>query len=285
MEIRRFERYVAIGDSSTEGLDDPDDNGGYRGWANRLAERLAEAQGSVLYANLGVRGKTTREIVEEQLAPAVAMRPDLATVFSGTNDVTSRRFDLAAVALDVERLQTTLIAAGATVLTFTLPDLTPVMPLARGLAPRVRALNEAIRAAAARTGVTLLDFADFPVATDPRLWSEDRLHANAAGHDRMAAALAHAIGLPGTDTTWQLPLPHAPPPTAAARLAAELRWCRRHLLPWLWANLNGRSSSEPQGPKRPALSELVASLGAGGSGIPGRPDVRPLKEPPSTPPR
>ena len=57
---KRYERYVAIGDSTSEGLDDPDGRGGYRGWANRLAERLAELQGSVLYANLAIRGRTTR---------------------------------------------------------------------------------------------------------------------------------------------------------------------------------------------------------------------------------
>ena len=130
-EPRRFERYVAIGDSSTEGLDDPDGAGGYRGWANRFAELLAAAQGSVLYANLGVRGKTTREIAVEQLPTALAMQPDLVTVFSGTNDVTARRFDLGRVAADVERLQRELVAGGATVLTFTLPDLSAVMPLAR----------------------------------------------------------------------------------------------------------------------------------------------------------
>ena len=38
--MTRFERYVAIGDSTAEGLDDPDGRGGYRGWANRL-ERFA----------------------------------------------------------------------------------------------------------------------------------------------------------------------------------------------------------------------------------------------------
>ena len=79
----RFQRYVAIGDSSTEGLQDPDGAGGYRGWANRLAERVAQAQGGLLYANLGVRGKRSREIREEQLGPALAMTPDLATVFAG----------------------------------------------------------------------------------------------------------------------------------------------------------------------------------------------------------
>ena len=137
---RRFERYVAIGDSSTEGLDDPDGEGAYRGWANRLAERIALAQvaqqagqGGLLYANLGVRGRTTREIRDQQLARAVAMRPDLVTLFSGTNDVVSRSFDLRSVASDLEEMQGTLTRSGATVLTFTLPDLAPVMPLARRL--------------------------------------------------------------------------------------------------------------------------------------------------------
>lgn len=260
---RRFERYVAIGDSSTEGLDDPDGNGGFRGWANRLAERLATAQGSLLYANLGVRGKTTREIATEQLPAAVAMRPDLATVFSGTNDVTARRFDAAAVAADIERMQASLVATGATVLAFTLPDLTPVMPLARGLAPRVRVLNAAIRAGCARTGATLLDFAAYPVASDARLWSDDRLHANAAGHARMAAALAQALGLPETDESWKLPLPAAAPCSAAQRLAAELRWYRRHLLPWLWQNRPGRSAGDSPGPKRPALVPLTRGVTSG----------------------
>src|SRR6185436_10937152 len=38
LPLRRIERYVAIGDSSTEGLDDPRSAGGFRGWADRLAE-------------------------------------------------------------------------------------------------------------------------------------------------------------------------------------------------------------------------------------------------------
>jgi len=89
----QFKRYVAIGDSSTEGLQDPDGAGGYRGWANRLAERVAEAQGGLLYANLGVRGKRSREIRQEQLGPALALDPDLATIFAGSNDILERGFN------------------------------------------------------------------------------------------------------------------------------------------------------------------------------------------------
>src|SRR5687768_11598114 len=127
----RFERYVAIGDSTSEGMDDPDGKGGYRGWANRLAERIAAQQGSLLYANLAIRGRTTRQVREEQLAPALAMRPDLSTVVAGTNDVLRRHFDADGFGADLEAMQSALVGIGATVLTFTLPDLTPVMPFAR----------------------------------------------------------------------------------------------------------------------------------------------------------
>jgi lysophospholipase L1-like esterase len=252
----RFQRYVAIGDSSTEGLDDPDGAGGYRGWANRLAERIAALQGSLRYANLGVRGLRTRAIRETQLEPALAMQPDLVTLFSGTNDVVRRRFDPDEVGRDVEAMQGALVQRGAVVVSFTLPDLTPVMPLARWLKPRVESLNDALRRASARSGAILVDVARHPVASDPRLWSDDRLHANSLGHARIAAALAHGLGLPGTDGSWAAPLPPAEPTGLAALVRAELAWGRRHLAPWIWRHLRGKSSSEGIIAKRPALAPV-----------------------------
>lgn len=250
-----FERYVAIGDSSTEGIDDPDGAGGYRGWSPRLAERIAGIQGRLLYANLAIRGRTTRQIRDQQLQPALAMRPDLATVFSGTNDVLARRFDADAVARDMEAIQRALVENGATVLSFTLPDLTPVMPIVRWFAPRVRALNESMRAAAANAGTILLDFAAYPVGSDPRLWSADRIHANAAGHARIADALAHALGLPGTDDSWQQPLPERPRMTRWEWLTAEIAWTARYLLPSPWRALRARLD-EPRRPKQPDLQPM-----------------------------
>jgi len=254
---RRFERYVAVGDSSTEGLDDPDGHGGYRGWANRLAERIAAEQGGLLYANHAVRGRRTREILDTQLGPALAMEPDLVTVFSGTNDVIAPRFDPDAVASDMEQLQRALVLGGAVVLTFTLPDLGPVMPLARPLAPRIRALNEALRRVTNRTGAVLVDFSTYPVASDPRLWSEDRLHANSVGHERIAAALAHALGLSGTDMAWAEPLPTEPLCNFGERTLGEIRWARRFLLPWIWKHAQGRSSGDGRVPKRPRLEPML----------------------------
>lgn len=252
-----FARYVALGDSSTEGIDDPDDAGGYRGWSQRLAERIHVAQGGGLhYANLAVRGLTTAQVREGQLAAALALRPDLATVFCGTNDVTGLRFDARRVAADIEHMQRALVADGATVLSFTLPDLTPLMPLARLIAPRIAALNRALADVSRRTGSLLVDFAAYPVATDGRLWSEDRIHANSAGHARIAEALAHALRLPGSDERWREPFPTALDQTPRQRWAAELRWGRRHLLPWIWQGLRGRSSGQGRSPKRPNLAPL-----------------------------
>lgn len=256
-----FRRYVAIGDSSTEGLDDPDGRGGFRGWANRLAEAVAAAQGELLYANLGIRGKRTAEIRAEQLGRAVDMAPGLATIFSGTNDVVARRFDVDRVGADIEAIQTGLMATGATVVTFTLPDLTPVMPLARLVRARVAALNDAIREAAARSGVIVVDVARHPVATDPRLWSEDRLHANALGHARIAQALGEAIGLPaaGPAGSWAAPLAEEWRRSWPDAVGAEWRWVRRHLAPWIWRHLNGRSSGDGIREKRPELAPLQGS--------------------------
>ncbi|HSD78615.1 MAG TPA: SGNH/GDSL hydrolase family protein, partial [Solirubrobacteraceae bacterium] len=171
-----FQRFVAIGDSTTEGLDDPDGRGGYRGWADRLAERLAELDPALRYANLAIRGRLAARVRAEQLEPAIALRPDLASVLAGLNDVLRPGFDVARTAGDVEAMLAGLRAAGATVVTFTLPDPAPIMPAARPLRPRVFALNDAVRAAAQRTGAIVVDLGHAPVASDPRLWSDDRLH-------------------------------------------------------------------------------------------------------------
>jgi len=253
-----FARYVAIGDSSTEGLQDIGDDGRLRGWSFRLAERIARAQGGLLYANLAVRGATTRQIASQQLARAVAMKPDLATVFSGTNDVLRRRFDVREFRTDVLLIQRAMRAEGATVLTFTLPDLTPLLPLARGLAPRIRRMNDAVREACAETGTRLLDFAELPLATDPRLWNEDRIHANAAGHARIADALAQLIGLPGAGDAWRDPLPPLARPSAVAVAWRELQWSARHLVPWTLGALFARGGRTFAG-RRPTLEPFPNS--------------------------
>lgn len=251
--MTRFERYVALGDSQTEGLNDGDERSGYRGWADRLAERLAAGHPEFAYANLAVRGLRTREIRDTQLEPALAMRPDLATVMAGMNDLLRPRFDAAQVADGLEDMFAALSAAGARVVTVTFPDIAEIMPMTRPLAPRVRALNAALLVAAERHGVVVVRCDRYPICTDPRIWSEDRLHANALGHTLIADAMAHALGLPDADDAWTRSLTPLPRSSRWSTARTEGRWLRTFVGPWLGRRIRGTSSSAGRTAKRPDL--------------------------------
>lgn len=260
MSNNAFVRFVALGDSHTEGVGDGDDVQGLRGWADRLAERIAHHNPGLLYANLAVRGRKAGEVRSEQLAPALAMRPDLATVVAGVNDVLRPGCDLDEVAGHLEAMFAALTAQGATVATLTVPDLRRIAPLARLLGQRVPALNERIREAARRHGVVVADTAVYPVVTDPRLWSADRLHSGPLGHARIADAIAHALDLPDSDDQWTLPLPLDEAAASALRtVGAELRWIGTFLGPWLVRRLRGQSSGDDRLPKRPILLPVTAA--------------------------
>ncbi|WP_316761496.1 SGNH/GDSL hydrolase family protein [Streptomyces herbicida] len=258
MPVGEYPRYVALGDSQTEGLGDGDDIGGLRGWADRLAELIAGGNPDLLYANLAVRGRLAGQVRAEQLAPALAMRPDLATVVAGVNDVLRPRFDADEVAAHLEAMYAALRGQGARVATLTFPDVSRITPLARPLAHRVLALNDRIREAAGRHGVVVAETSHHAVVTDPRLWSPDRLHASPLGHERIAAAMAHALELPGSDDSWTRPLPHGRTPSALRAAGAELRWAGSFLGPWLVRRIRGRSSGDGRRAKRPALLPVAA---------------------------
>ncbi|REK86257.1 SGNH/GDSL hydrolase family protein [Streptomyces inhibens] len=259
-------RYVALGDSQTEGLGDGDDRAGLRGWADRLAEGLAVTTPDLRYANLAVRGRLAAHVHAEQLAPALALRPDLATVVAGVNDLLRPGFDADEVAGHLEAMFAALTAAGARVATVTFPDAARITPLARPIGSRVTALNDRIRAAADRHGVTVAETSHHAVVTDPRLWSADRLHASPLGHARIAAAVAHALQLPGSDDSWTHPLPPppGPAPTPWRTAATEVRWAAAFLGPWLARRLRGRSSGDGRTAKRPQLLPVQAPSGDGG---------------------
>jgi lysophospholipase L1-like esterase len=252
-----YRRYVAIGDSSTEGLDDPDGRGGYRGWADRLAIMLARRNPALEYANLAVRGRTAGEILTEQLPAALALAPDIATAVAGMNDLLRPKFDAREVIGAVEQMHAALAETGATVVTITLPTPGPGMPLARLLVPRVARFNDALRASAARTGALVLDLGALPVAADPRLWSQDRLHANSAGHQRVAEGLAHLLNLPDADAGWAEPLPDLPRAPMHRALLADAAWARTHLLPWIGRRLRGETSGDGLTAKRPVPAPVT----------------------------
>lgn len=243
-------RYVAIGDSLSEGVgDETRPDGSHRGWTDRLAAMLAQDR-PVAYANLAIRGRTARQVVEEQLEPAVALRPTLASISAGTNDLLRPRVDLARLADDLSRMADALTGAGATVIFVPVPAVERVTRVARPLAARRRRLNAIIDAIAQRPGVLVPPDTTGSVFEDVRAWAPDKLHLSALGHERLARGYAEMLGV-APEGDWRLP-----PPGVARRAGwtDEAGWLLREAGPWVGRRVTGRSSGDGRTAKRPTLA-------------------------------
>lgn len=252
-----YARYVALGDSQTEGLWDGDDTAGLRGFADRLAARLDELSPGLQYANLAVRGNQIRDVADVQLPAALAMEADLITLCIGMNDMTRPGTGFARALAQLQDVHHALAASGATVVTTTFPDLARILPIGRMLGTRVLAINDLIRAAATRHGFALVDLYSAPSMTQPDTWSPDRVHGSPRGHHLFAEAAAEALGLPGSSQAWAAADPAARPPSLRSRTYSQLLWTQNMLMPYLWNHLRGRPLGGTRGPRRPALAALV----------------------------
>jgi GDSL-like Lipase/Acylhydrolase family len=172
------------------------------------------------------------------------------------NDLLRPSFDVDEVMGYVDTMLRASREAGATVLTFTFGDPVPVNPYARVLTKRLNALNERVRASAARYDAVLVDFAREPIVSDARFWCEDRLHANTEGHKRIAAAAAEALGVPVEGPRWNEPLPAMARRRRREYIAGEIEWARRHLAPWVGRRFRNESSGDGVEPKLPELTRV-----------------------------
>ncbi len=256
-----METFVAVGDSFTEGLHDgPGPDGVYRGWADRVAEALAQRWPDLGYANLAVRGKLLHEVVANQVPVATSMAPDLLAFHAGGNDALRPGVDLDRLVERYADAVAEVAAASGQVLLFTLVERSgDGGRMADRLAERIAHVNEGIRGVADRHGALLVDVARATVFRDRRLWHEDRLHLAAHGHERIAAAVLDRLGVdvgPGDPGWWRRPLPPAPGKGRAAVMVEEARWIRRHLLPWVGRRVRGVSSGDGVTAKRPDLAPV-----------------------------
>jgi lysophospholipase L1-like esterase len=254
--VAHWHSFVAVGDSFTEGLDDPDPSGnGYRGWADLVAGVLANGVDRFTYANLAVRGRLFGRVVDEQVPPAAAMRPDLVSFAAGGNDVLRRNFEPETMVARFDETVGRLRASGADVILFRFADLTSRLPGQRMIGPRVALLNVAVGETATRHGATMVDLSVDDEFDNPLLWSVDRLHLSGAGHRRVAAHVLTGLGMAPDPDWWRSPTRPTPPGWLAAR-TADVAWAGRHLAPWLKRRLTGRSSGDTVTAKRPTLTPL-----------------------------
>ncbi|KUL32888.1 SGNH/GDSL hydrolase family protein [Streptomyces regalis] len=213
-------RYVALGDSLTEGVGDPVGNG-WRGWAALLADGLSEP--SAAFTNLAVSGAQTRDVLESQLPAALALRPDVASVLVGVNDTLRNTFDIERIAERLDRVYASLTRQGAAVLTACLPDPGTMLGLpgvlGNPLARRQRAVNTVVHTLSERYGAVHLHAVDDAWIMDRSMWSSDRLHPGERGHRQIALRFHAMLAHRGIATeAAPSPEPEFPPPTKSASL-------------------------------------------------------------------
>ena len=252
--------YVAIGDSFTEGMSDPDPivPDLYVGWADMMAAHLAQTAAQegrgFAYANLAIRGRLIDDVVGPQLDAALAMEPDLVSIVGGGNDILRPSVDLDAIAARLEEAVVRIRATGADVLLATPTD-TRDAGVFKALRSRhgIHAAN--VFTIAQRHGAFVLNLWGMASLRDWRMWADDRIHLTTQGHQRAASAALSALGQP-VDPGWDDLLPPQPPTARAEQLRGHAEWVRTHMTPWVQRRLRGDSSGAALTAKRPDLTPV-----------------------------
>ncbi len=254
--VHPWRRFVALGDSFTEGIGDPDPNapGGHRGWADRVAEVLAAQVDDFAYANLAVRGKLIAQIVADQVQPAIDLRPDLLSLCAGGNDVIRPGTDPDEIATQLDDAVARLSATGAAIILFTGID-TNFTPVFRPFRGKIAIYNENVRAIAERNDCIVADQWALKEVQDLRFFADDRLHYNALGHHEVARMVLRALNVPhGLHAMQPDPLPLR---TWRSARVEDIQWAREHLVPWVLRRLRHQSSGDLIEAKRPEPTPVV----------------------------
>lgn len=256
-QAQPWRRYVAIGDSFTEGMSDPDPSAenAFIGWADRLSALLASHVDGFQYANLAVRGRKLDAIAGEQTDQAISLSPDLVSLAGGGNDILRPRADLDALAAQLEEAAAKIRATGADVVLVTPsdPSEAPVIQRYRG---RMATYSAHVWKIAQRQGCYVLNQWGFDFLKDWRMWAEDRIHMTTEGHRRIALAAYAALGHDPADADWHVPLPPQPSAGRMETMRSNALWAKEYAGPWVQRRVQGRSSGDHVSPKRPDLTPL-----------------------------
>ena len=250
-----FQRFIVCGDSYSEGMTDEVVDGKYRGWADRVADVMAQANPDFTYVNLAIRGKLIRQVVEDQVPVAlkyVTGRDTLVSFHAGANDALRPGFQ-ADVVNELYKATVRAIAdSGATVMLFTVLEKTGNKGKGSEIwEKRFSQFNTAVREVGAEVGAIVVDANEEHFLSDRRFLAFDRLHLNAIGHNRCAQAVLEKLNLP-FDPAWRTPLPPAKKTPWVVEKAITVAWFFVFALPWIIRRIQGKSSGDGRSPKYPS---------------------------------
>lgn len=237
-------RFVAIGDSFTEGVGDELPDGHTRGWADLVAQGWADSSGQpISYANLAIRGKLVWPIVNEQLDRALALKPTHLSFNGGGNDILRPRTKASDIVDAFAQVLRRCDEEGVRMILLSGANPSKQLPMGSVFQRRGDELSRAVDVHfTGRDDVfRALNWPDDELATPP-YWSEDRLHMNVRGHHRVAARVLDAVGQQAPAEWWSLPELETVGPHG-------WDYYREHVGPWIQRRLTHTSSGDGREPK------------------------------------
>jgi lysophospholipase L1-like esterase len=186
------QRVVFMGDSITDGWDDPKYGGFFPGKP---------------YVDRGISGQTTPQMLIRFRPDVIALQPKVVLILAGTNDISGNTGPTTLQAIE-DNLVAMAELARANKIRVVFSSLLPISdyektkdgkPIIRSTQrppEQIKALNEWMRKYAADNGATYLDY--FAAMIDDKGFlreelSEDGLHPNQKGYDIMAPLAERAI--------------------------------------------------------------------------------------------
>lgn len=185
-----WHHYVALGDSFTEGVGDPVEGFAKLGVADRLAAALRQSNPDLRYTNLAKRHLLVSEIREQQLEPALRLKPDLVSIVAGANDLMTGRFSVTRWEEEFQALFEAFMQTGTVIIVGNIPEFPILRTLKEPLQVRLKGNivrgNSVIQRLAMQYRAILIDAWTIGARSDQEDWSEDGMHLNSRGYFKFA---------------------------------------------------------------------------------------------------
>lgn len=192
--LHMWKRFVAIGDSFTEGIGDEVEGIALKSWVDHFVQLC---ENDIEYANFAKRGLVTKEICSQQLEKALTFKPDLVSLIAGANDVLKGRWNHNAYKNDMEFMINTLSKTGADIMIANLPDFTVRLPFASEkkqiIKEQLLEANDVICSLSREYKLHHVDFWSHPLVNDNTLWSKDLIHPNSKGYVKVAELIFSSV--------------------------------------------------------------------------------------------
>jgi len=190
-------RYLALGDSISQGVGAPDIETG--AFPSRLSERWRANGCTVDARNVAISGYKTEDVISSELPEIASFAPTFITLQVGANDI-ANSVSLETYRTNVQTILDVAKGSGARVIVLT-QNAWPRSPegpsYGTDLENKRTAFDSVLIEEAQARGAELVDLRPlYEQHAANNMWAEDGLHPTAEAYDAMAAEIARVIPLP-----------------------------------------------------------------------------------------